>query len=113
MFKIRGTYLENEATFFNPKLEWAVAPTSTVNPDEREFSVESGASMLMMSKTDLSPEELETVRASRLPLAVITASGSINTTEKAKVHVKDLDMCVTVQLLEDTPAVVSLGKLCE
>ena len=31
--------------------------------------------MDMMSKTDLSPEELETVKASRLPTTVITANG--------------------------------------
>ena len=28
-------------------------------------------------------------------------------------YVHDLGLCVTVQLLEDTPAVPSLGKLCE
>ena len=27
-------------------------------------------------------------------------------------YVHDLDLSVTVQLLEETPAVVSLGKLC-
>ena len=27
-------------------------------------------------------------------------------------HVHDLDLIVTVQLLEETPAVLSLGKLC-
>ena len=31
---------------------------------------------------------------------------------EAQVHVKDLDLFVTVQLREETPAVVSLGKLC-
>ena len=30
----------------------------------------------MMSKTDLTPEELETVKVSRLPTTVITANGS-------------------------------------
>ena len=39
---------------------------------------------------------------------VITANESIDTTEKAMVYVKDLDMFVTVQLLEYTPAVLSL-----
>ena len=33
--------------------------------------------------------------------------------QEAVVCVKDLDMFVTVQLLEDTAAVLSLGKLCE
>ena len=55
----------------------------------------------MMSTTDLSPEKLETVKVSRLPTTVITANGSINTTQEATVYVKTLDMVVTVQLFED------------
>ena len=39
-----------------------VASTSTVNPDEREFIVDSGASMHMMRRPDLSPKELESRR---------------------------------------------------
>ena len=69
----------NEVTFFKPLLEWAVASTSTVNPDEREFIAGSGASMHMMSTTDSSPEELETIKVARLPATVITANGSIDT----------------------------------
>ena len=53
-----------------------VASTSNVNPDERGFIVDSGASMRMISKTDLPPEDLETVEVSRLPTTVITTSGS-------------------------------------
>ena len=66
--------------------------------------------MHMMSKTDLSPEELETVNVPRLPSTVITANGSIDTNEEATVYVKDLEILVTVQLFKDTPAVQSLGK---
>ena len=32
---------------------------------------------------------------------------------EAQVYVYDLDLFVTVQLLEETPAVLSLGKLCD
>ena len=35
------------------------------------------------------------------------------TKEEATVYAKELDSFVTVKLLEDTPAVLSLGKLCE
>ena len=44
---------------------------------------------------------------------VVTASGEVQTNEKTQVYVHDLGLLVTVQLLEDTPAVLSLGKLCE
>ena len=33
--------------------------------------------------------------------------------EEATVYVKELDLFVTVMLLEETPAVLSIGKLCE
>ena len=37
----------------------------------------------------------------------------MQTNEEAQVFVHDLDLFVTVQLLEETLAVLSLGKLCE
>ena len=39
--------------------------------------------------------------------------GEVQTNEEAQEYVCDLDLFVTVQLLEDTLAVLSLGKLCE
>ena len=44
---------------------------------------------------------------------VLTANGEVHTHEEAQVSVHDLNLFVTVQLLEETPAVLSLGKLCE
>ena len=32
--------------------------------------------------------------------------------EEAQVYVQDLDLFVTVQLLDESPAVLSFGKLC-
>ena len=37
----------------------------------------------------------------------------MQTREEARIFVKELDLSVTVMLLEDTPAVLSLGKLFE
>ena len=37
----------------------------------------------------------------------------VQTSEEAQVHVHDLELFVTVQILDDTRAVLSLGKLCE
>ena len=80
--------------------------------EREEFIVDSGASKHMMSKTDLSPEELETIQVSPHPTTVITANGTIDTTEEVTIHVKDLAMFVTVQLLDDTPAVSSAITSC-
>ena len=66
-----------------------------------------------LSKRDLNAAELDTVRVSQRPTTIVTANGSLETNEEATVNVKDLHLFVTVQLLDDTPPVVSLGQLCE
>ena len=90
-----------------------LAPTSK-SPEEREFVVDSGVSMQMMSKKkDLCSDELESLRRFRNPTVVLTASGEVHTNEEAQVYVHDLNLFVTVQQLDQTPAVPSLGKVCE
>ena len=69
--------------------------------------------MHMISKKDLNSAELETVTTSRSPMTVITANGEVQTNEVATVYVKELDVFLTMKLLKDTPAVLSLGKLCD
>ena len=44
---------------------------------------------------------------------MVTASGEVQTNEEAQVSVHELDLFVTVQILDDTLAVLSLGKLCD
>ena len=44
---------------------------------------------------------------------MVTANGEVQTKEEAQLFVHDLVLFVTVQLLDDTPAVVSSGQLCE
>ena len=46
-------------------------------------------------------------------MIVITANGAVHTNEEAQVNVHDLSLFATVQLLEETPAVLSVGKLCD
>ena len=69
--------------------------------------------MHTLSKKDLSSDELETLRRSRIPTVVVTANGEVQTNEDAQVCVHDLGLFVTVQLLEDTLTVLSLGQLGE
>ena len=90
------------------------AGASTIKPEEREFVVDTGASMHMVSRKDLNYADLDTVKVSKSPTKVVTASGEVITKEEATVHVRELDLLfVTVMLLADAPAVLSLGKLCE
>ena len=65
---------------------WCLPAPSETTPWEREFFVDSGAS---------------------------TANGEVQSNEEATVYVQEFDLFVTGKLLEDTPAVLSLGKLCE
>ena len=53
------------------------------------------------------------MRTSRSPTTVMTANGEVQTREEATVCVKQLDLFVKVMLLEETPANLSLRKLCE
>ena len=62
--------------------------------------------MHMLCKKKVSSAEMETLRRSRIPTTVVMASGEVQTNEEAYVH--DLDLFVTVQLLDDTPEVLSL-----
>ena len=104
---------KDKAAFYFPAEEWVFPAASTKKLEEREFVVDSGASMHMVSKKNLNSAELETMRTSRSPTTMMTANGEVQTREEATAYVKRLDLFVKVMLLEETPAVLSLGKLCE
>ena len=96
-----------KATFYFPiqvrkqEMIAALAPTLKA-PEEREFVVDSAASMLMPIRKELSSEEMDTSRRSRMSTTVVPANGEVQTSEEAQVYVHDLDLFVT-----DTPAVLS------
>ena len=103
----------DKGTFYSP-IEAMVMPAPTSkSPEEREFVVDSETSMHMTSKKDFCFDELDTLRRSRNPTVVLTANGEVHTNEEAQVFVHDQNLFVTVQLPEETPAVLLLGKLCE
>ena len=100
-----------KAAFFSPTEDKCLR-ASVLKP-EREFVVDSGASMHMISKKDLCEAEMDTLTKSCSPTIVITANGEVQTHEEATVYVKELDIFLTMKVLENTPAVLSLGKLCD
>ena len=69
--------------------------------------------MHMISKKDFNSAEMDTLTTSRSPTRVKTANGEVQTHEEATVYVKELYIFLTMKVLEDTPAVLSLGKLCD
>ena len=102
---------KDKTTFYSSVEPQAAPVLISQNPEDRMFVVDSRASMHMLSKKDLSSDEIDTLRRSRNPTTVVTANGEVQTNEEAQIYVHDLDLFVTVQLLEETPAVLSLGKL--
>ena len=69
--------------------------------------------MHMISKKDLSDAEMDTLTKSCSPTIVITANGEVQTHEEAIVYVKAFDIFLTMKVLGNTPAALSLGKLCD
>ena len=95
------------STFFSPS-EDRCLPASTLEPEEQEFVVDSRASMHMISKKDLRNAEMDTLTKSCSLTIVITANGEVQTHEEALVYVKELDIFLTMKVLDNTPAVLSL-----
>ena len=104
--------MKNRTAFFSPSENWGLPAPSNLEPEEREFVVDSGA-MHLISKKDLSDAEMDTLTKSCSATIVITANGEVQTHEEATVSVKELDMFLTMKVLENTPPVLSLGELCD
>ena len=69
--------------------------------------------MQMISKRTLNSAEMDTLTKSCSRTIVIAANGEVQTHEETAVYVKELDVFLTMKVLEDTPAVLSLKKLCD
>ena len=78
VFKLK----EHERAAFFSSPENRCLPASTLKPEEREFVVDSGASMHMISKKDLSKAEMDTLTKWCGPTMVI-ANGEVQTHEEA------------------------------
>ena len=76
----------DKATFFSPTNEWCLPAPSVIKPK--------------LVRKDLNSAKLETVRVSKSPTTVVKANGEVHTKEEATVYVKELDLFVTVKLLE-------------
>ena len=64
-------------------------------------------------RKDLNSPELEIVNVFERPTTGVAANGEVQTKAEATLYVKELYLILTVMMLEDTPAVLSLGKLRE
>ena len=82
---------KDKATFFSPA-ESGFSQVPQQDSRRREFVVDSGASMHMVSEKDLNSAELETMKTSRSPTTMMTANGEVRTNKEATICVKQLDL---------------------
>ena len=79
----------------------------------RQVKMDSGTTLHMMSKNEITSGEKETIIRSKEPTVITTANGKAESTQEATVYVNDLDAFITMMLLEHLPAVLSLGLFGE
>ena len=77
----------------------------------RMFIIDSGASNHIVSIENLTPPEKESIRPIAEPFAVETANGAVTIESEVDIYVRELDVHITAHLLQDTPTLLSLGKL--
>ena len=94
LVKQRGCY---KSTFFSPTEDRCLPSPYQIKLEEREFVVDSGVSMHMVSRKDLNSPDLETVTTSKSPTTVITVKGEVQTHDEATVYVKELDLFLTLK----------------
>ena len=68
---------------------------------------------MISKKKNLNDVDMDTWTKSCSPTIVKTINGDVHTHEEATVYVKELDIFLTMKVLKNTPAVLSLGKLCD
>ena len=98
----------DKATFYTPSEVWCSPSPSSTKPEDGEFDWSSNAHAEQERSVKLA--ELKTIPVSKTPTTVLTANGEVQIKE-AQVYVHGLNLFVTLQILEDTPAVLSLGTL--
>ena len=67
--------------------------------------------MHMVSRKYLSDAEMDSLTKLCSPTILIPANGEVQTHEEATVYVKEMDTFLKMKVFENTPAVLSLGKL--
>ena len=85
-------------------------PRNIVKTNRREYVLDSGASVHMMARHSLPPEASERIRPTDKRLSIQTANGIVEVTREADVYINELDTYVYIKLVEDSPAVLSVGR---
>ncbi|MDE0821157.1 MAG: DNA (cytosine-5-)-methyltransferase [Opitutales bacterium] len=79
----------------------------------RRYIVDSGASIHLVDLHDLTVQERSAQRKMKKAIHLTTANGGVQAEYETDVYVQELDIWVVAVLLENTPPVLSLGKLVD
>lgn len=102
-------FLSQEAT---PKRIMAELPRAQHLHKLRTLIVDSGASLHLVDRNSLTKAERKTIRRMLEPIPLQTANGIVWAEEECDMYVHELKLKVNAIVLEDSPPVLSLGKLC-
>ena len=89
-----------------------VAPPSPIKSSIHSWIVDSGAGKALANRSDFSSEQLSNAYELPIPVRLRTANGIIVVTHALNLKVAGLGDVREVLLLENTPNVFSLGRLC-
>ena len=75
--------------------------------------IDSGASCHLVSRKQLTQEELRRIRKAAEPMPLQTANGIITADEVVDIYIEGLQESITCYILNDTPNAISLESLCD
>ena len=77
----------------------------------REFIVDSGAGFHCVQRSNLSNVELQTLK-NTTSIALQTANGMVNANQVVQVYIQELRLKLWALILDNTPCLLSMGRLC-
>ena len=92
-------------------VEAASAIAMSVITSRRKWMIDSGCAMDLVSRKELSPEEMELAERVRR-IKFDTANGSTASETAINFDIEALSECALVRILDSTPAVLSMGVRC-
>ena len=111
-----GTFDDTDASFFkilDPKKNSSAEPPPTAAyAARRSFVIDSGASQHLIGFDKLTPKEKGSIRSIAEPQRLQSANGIVTVDKEVHIFVPALNTSVWAHLMDDCPAILSMGNLC-
>ena len=104
--------VQNSSKGYSPIEDANTFKPSMESKDNAMFIVISGASLHMTGDSSLSLQEKQTIRQTRHCLDIQDAKDIVRSAKEARVYIQELGTHLCVKSVEDSPLVLSLGRLC-